>query len=154
KHDPAEEFLAVALAAAVAHEADAGRVFKRPSLFFKKARETRPRLGRVAQIKTPRRALVDAALFQIFERLAPFAGGVQLILKVAPGALVQLIERFLFFRAWLHRRRLKPRHLDAVAFSHPLDRLGERDVVVLHEKMKDAAARAAAEAAEDRLLLV
>src|ERR1051325_849845 len=154
KHDPAEKLLAVALAAPVAYQADANRIFERYALLLQMAREARAGLGRISEIEAARRALVDAAPFQIFERALSLAGTVKGVLKIARRPLVKPVETLFFFRAALRAGRLKALDLDAIALADALDRLGESEVIVLHEEVKNAAAGAAPEAAEYALFLV
>src|ERR1043165_5824608 len=118
------------------------------------AREARAGLGRISEIEAARRALVDAAPFQIFERALSLAGAVKGVLKIARRPLVKPVETLFFFRAALRAGRLKALDLDAIALADALDRLGESEVIVLHEEVKNAAAGAAPEAAEYALFLV
>ncbi len=74
------------------------------------------------------------------------------LLIVDRNALVDPVELF-SFPALPGSRSTVMLHRDAVALGHTLHRLGEREMVVIHEKVKDAAAGLTTETMVDALFL-
>src|SRR5712692_6976565 len=105
-------------------------------------------------MKSPRRRLIDAARLEIFERAPALAIAEQNLMKIGRGPLVQPVKRLSLLRVSSRCRILKPLDHDPVTFADALHRLGEAQLVVLHQKMENAASRAAAEAMKNSFFFV
>src|SRR5581483_6944375 len=107
---------------------------------------------RVAEQEPARRSVIDAARFQILERARSFGMAEKNFLIVGGGALVDAVKMLALTGAVVFAAPLAAFDGDAVTLGHPLHRLGEAQLIVLHQKIEDAAAGVAAEAVIDALV--
>lgn len=104
-------------------------------------------MRRVAQSKLAHRRLIDAARFQVLQGLAPFRVSEEQRLIIDRGALVGPVKLFPF--SVIPGSAPVLFHRDAVALGYPFHGLGEGQMIVVHQEMKNTAAGLATEAMVD-----
>ena len=154
KHQAGKKFLVNLTGAALPDESETQRVRGRQLFPSQQFRQSGAGLGRVAEHKITRRVEIDPPGLQVIECSFPLGVIEQQSLVVGGRPFVDVIKRLAFAGFFRPAPALGPFDDDAVALGDALHGLGKSQMIVLHEKLKDAPARPTAEAMKDPLLFV
>ena len=148
EHEPVAERVVHAARFPVAHEPAVKELLLRVAERLHRAHEAVPRVGRKAETEARHGLRRELPAGEIVARDLP-GGGLELRVEKARSVPVEREQPLALFRAGVVRL-LRQLHTGAVGQKR--HRLGEREILDLHDEADDAAALAAAEAVVDLLV--
>ena len=137
--------------ATLAEQSQAKRIVHQPLFRFEQAQQTRAILRRIAQHEFAGCGVIDAARFEILQRALPLRMCKEKFLIITGDTIVDAIEVFSVTRFAGRSCPLASLDGNAIALGDTLHGFRKRQLVVLHEELKNTATGLAAETVVDSL---
>src|SRR5689334_7264798 len=153
KHQPREKFFMVLPRRPFSHQAESNRVFNRDIFLAQQLQESRTPWRRIPEHKFARRGFIHTPRSEILQRLSAFGVAQQNFLIARGGLFVDAIKILAIAGAARSGRLLASLNDNPVALRDTLHRFGKSQMIVLHQKVEDAATRLAAETVIDAFFL-